>query len=67
MRCARCKRRLDKPGIPGLGAVFGPVCAERLGIVAQARTGKPAKRARGRKAARRDVSGQLDLFEEMTP
>ena len=64
MRCARCHRRIDPANATtAMGRTFGPVCAQRMGLVAAAPKRKPSKFAIfGKTAPVRIDDGQVDLF-----
>lgn len=60
MICAACHRRINKPSALSHGLPVGPVCAERLGLLASRLMGlTPGKREHAPVVQ----DGQLKLFE----
>lgn len=60
-RCARCGRRLVRPGIADTaGSAFGPACAEKVGLILVRAKRKRRATVTHRRVARAD---QPELFE----
>ena len=65
-RCARCGRRLIRPGIEDArGASYGPTCAETVGLIV-VRAKRKAKAAVSRRLRAQADTRTVPMFEGVT-